>query len=114
MRPRLMLGLLSLALALHPHAPRSRALAASFDCGRASGCTENVICQTPQLSRLDSRMARLFDALQDAAGRRGARTLLDSQRAWLDNRDSCGCNANCLVSQYEARIRLFDDVLALE
>ena len=86
-------------------------LAASFNCGRATSCTEHVICQTPQLSRLDSRMTRLYDELQDMASRRGARRLLNSQRAWLDNRDSCGCNANCLVGMYESRIMLFNEVL---
>lgn len=89
----------------------SYSLAASFNCNRASTCTENVICETPQLSRLDSRMDRLYDELQDVASKKGARKLLNSQRVWLDNRDSCGCNANCLVSMYESRIELFNDVL---
>ncbi len=85
--------------------------AASFNCARASGCVETVICETPQLSRQDSRMARLYEELQTMANRRGARTLLDSQREWLDNNYTCGCNANCLVTQYESRIRLFEEVL---
>jgi uncharacterized protein len=89
----------------------TRAEAASFNCGRASDCTEAVICATPQLSSLDSRMSSLYGELQSFASRRGARRLLNSQRAWLDNRDSCGCNANCLVSSYTSRIRLFNEAL---
>ena len=88
--------------------------AASFNCAQASGCTEAVICETPQLSRLDSRMARLYGALQDSSSLGGATGLLGSQRAWLESRDSCGCNANCLVSKYESRIRLFEDALGSE
>lgn len=85
--------------------------AASFNCNKAVTCTENVICETPQLSSLDSRMDRLYNELQDSATRRGAKRLINSQRNWLDNRDSCGCNANCLVSMYDSRITLFNEVL---
>jgi uncharacterized protein len=85
--------------------------AASFNCARAAGCVEEVICATPQLSRLDSRMSRLYYNLQSWASRRGGHVLLNSQRAWLDNRDSCGCNANCLVGMYNSRIELFEEAL---
>lgn len=87
------------------------ALSASFNCNRASTCTEIVICATPQLSSLDSHMDQLYNDLQNNANNRGARRLLNSQRVWLDNRDSCGCNANCLVSMYESRIQVFSNVL---
>ena len=87
------------------------ALSASFNCNRATTCTENVICETPKLSTLDSRMDRLYSDLQGNANYRGVRRLLNSQRAWLDNRDSCGCNANCLVGMYESRIETFNNVL---
>lgn len=87
------------------------AYAASFNCDNASTCTEEVICQTPQLSDLDSQMSNLYFKLQDESSREGARRLLESQREWLDRRDSCSCNANCLVGHYRARIRLFREVL---
>lgn len=87
------------------------AFSASFNCNRSATCTENVICETPQLSSLDSRMDRLYSDLQSNVNFRGARRLLNSQRAWLDNRDSCGCNANCLVGMYESRIEIFNNVL---
>jgi len=85
--------------------------AAGFDCSQASGCVEEVICATPQLSRLDSRMSNLYNRLQALTNRRGGHRLLNSQRAWLDNRDGCGCNANCLVSMYDSRIELFEAAL---
>jgi len=100
------------ALALWGAGQAPPVFAASFNCARASGCTEVVICETPQLSRLDSRMARLYSDLQDSSSLRGAARLLGSQKVWLESRNSCGCNANCLVSKYESRIRLFEDALA--
>jgi uncharacterized protein len=36
------------------------AFSASFNCNRASTCTENMICETLQLFSLDSRMDRLY------------------------------------------------------
>lgn len=87
------------------------ALSASFNCNKASTCTENVICETPQLSSLDSRMDQLYYDMRADVNRRGARRILNSQRAWLDNRDACGCNANCLVGMYESRIQQFNNVL---
>lgn len=88
--------------------------AISFNCDHTSTCTEEVICQTPQLSRLDSIMADRYFQLQDQSTRGAARVLLDSRWEWLDSRDSCGCNANCLVQHYKARIRMFREVLGLD
>jgi uncharacterized protein len=76
-----------------------------------SNCTEAVICDTPQLARLDVRMADLYHTLKDNSSRRGARRLLRSQRQWLADRNSCGCNANCLISYYNGRISLFNNIL---
>jgi uncharacterized protein len=59
-------------------------------------------------------MAGFYTELQDVASRRGAGILLNSQRSWLDSRDSCGYDANCLVSRYESRIQLFKEVLDVE
>jgi uncharacterized protein len=92
----------------------SPAYAASFNCNNASTCTEEVICQTPELSQMDSEMSNLYFKLQDDSSRNGARHLLESQREWLESRDSCSCNANCLVGHYRGRIWLYRDVLDLE
>lgn len=78
---------------------------------RAMNCTETVICATPQLSQLDVEMSSLYHTLQSYSGRRDARRLLQSQRGWLRARNSCGCNANCLVGYYSRRIGLFRAIL---
>jgi uncharacterized protein len=87
------------------------ASAASFNCNHAKGCVENIICESPQLSDLDSEMASLYYTLKRKSNRRGARTLLKSQRRWLRTRNTCHCDANCLVGHYHDRIELFKDVL---
>lgn len=85
--------------------------AASFNCARAQGCVENVICDSPQLSDMDSEMASLYYTLQSQSSRRGARALLSSQRQWLRSRNTCHCDANCLVGHYSDRIGQFRAVL---
>ena len=79
----------------------------SFSCRRVYSCPERVICRTPDLARLDCAMAGLYLALQGAASRKGARELLESQRDWLADRDSCGCDVRCLYKAYQSRINAF-------
>lgn len=81
---------------------------ATFSCAEAKNCTEKVICSTPQLGELDRRMSRLYFRLRDEFSRREARQLLESQRDWLEDRNSCGCNANCLIERYKERIARFE------
>ncbi len=82
-----------------------------INCAYAAGCVEKMICDSPQLFNLDARMTRLYFHLQSLSSRHGAYELLSSQVAWLSERDTCGCNANCLVSMYESRINSFVEVL---
>ena len=81
--------------------------AASFNCNLAKGCVENVICQSPQLSKLDSEMAEIYYEIK-AEFSRNQRDLLkefvEDQKAWLRDRNACGCNANCLLREYRRRI----------
>lgn len=73
----------------------------SFDCDRASTGAEHMICASPQLARLDRRMARIY--------RYGQREQLLSdqtiaeQLIWLQLREICP-NEECLRVAYEERI----------
>lgn len=71
--------------------------AASFDCSRAATKTENLICQNPKLSALDSELSVIF---KDASKFEGVR---EGQVAWLKDRDRCQ-SADCLIDTYESRI----------
>ena len=81
--------------------------AASFDCqpylDRGS-CPESRICSDPGLSRLDDVMASLY---RDARNRLPASMVTgfrDYQREWLARRGNCGCNFNCLDTEYRTQI----------
>jgi uncharacterized protein YecT (DUF1311 family) len=68
------------------------ARAASFDCKRAKTEIEKEICALPELSALDSKIARLYGAaskaLKDANPGQVARFQKD-QLAWLSTRNDC-------------------------
>jgi uncharacterized protein len=84
------------------------ASAQSFDCAPYLAnrqAPETVICETPQLQSLDEAMASIYSDLMGRLSRRAAESLRGNQRNWLASRDSCGFNANCLVSRYNQRIR---------
>ena len=100
----LFLGLLMAAQASSP------ARAASFDCRRARTPDEIAICQTPQLSDLDSIMAMFYHGLRrytrrygNAMGLQGQ--LKDDARAFLNRRAACGANVPCLTEAYKERIQ---------
>jgi uncharacterized protein len=83
------------------------ASAASFDCrpyDRTGQCPEAVICETPKLSQLDSEMADQYFQLKDSLRRRKARALKREQKAWLEDRDDCGCDATCIEAEYQRRL----------
>lgn len=75
--------------------------AASFYCGGNLNYAEKAICDNPQLSRMDDRMASLYwRVVNNGNYRRGQA----AQVEWLRERDSCGANVDCLWSEYNSRI----------
>lgn len=73
-------------------------MAAGIDCKAASTDTERMICKSPQLSRRDGLMSKLYDAAtaRDATQR-------EKQREWLAGVRSCR-DAACLAERYDVRI----------
>lgn len=80
-------------------------LAQSWSCRAPANCTESIICDSPQIQRLDEDMSSLYFRVRDTMPGFMARSLLDDQRQWLKSRDFCGCDANCIVRSYHIRIR---------
>lgn len=76
----------------------------SFDCRKASTDTEFLICDSRNLSRLDSEMAELFYFVLDEARGRRARLIRRQQADWLAMRDSCGASRRCVRQAYNERI----------
>ena len=86
-----------------PPPPQPAYFKTSFDCARAAGNAEHLICSDRQLAALDLNMADLY--------RRGLMAVVDTnefageQKTWLaTQRDVCGDKA-CLVTAYDARLK---------
>lgn len=77
------------------------AAAASFDCTRATGRVERLVCADAGLSALDDELADAH-AMQPQGGKAAAR-LRATQRAWLRTRDACA-DAACVRGSIERRI----------
>lgn len=67
----------------------------SFDCGKADGAAEDLICSETALAALDRRMAERFKAALSAAEGldAGAKAAVDElrsvQRGWIKGRNEC-------------------------
>ena len=81
---------------------------ASFDCRKAGTATEKAICSDVALARLDRELSDTYTvalSFTDDAGKAGIR---DAQRRWIAERNACGGDVGCLVSAYEARIKVLE------
>lgn len=78
------------------------ATAASFDCAMAGSDVEHMICDDPELSRLDEALA---DAYRQAlAGSAEPDDLRAQQQRWLEHRRDTCRDRNCLTGSYQQRI----------
>lgn len=89
--------------------------AASFDCQRAKGEVENLVCSDPNLSRLDDVLARLYRSALKASWQAKAE-LVSSQRKWIAQRDLCAnrkenSRRECVEIAYRNRIKNLYPVL---
>lgn len=90
---------LILALLLMP----PLAHAASFDCTKATTRTELTVCGDPELSELDSRLGKAYEASLSRSA--DPERLRAAQRAWLrDVRDRCQ-GKPCLNAAYLKRLK---------
>lgn len=76
------------------------AQAASFDCAKARTKIEHIICDTPEISKLDEVLATHYRVEQAGTD---AGELKKKQREWLKERNGCA-DANCVKRAYEKRI----------
>ena len=81
------------------------AVAPSFNCARARLRAEKAICANPEVAALDNEMAALY--VQIRRGLRGSkrRALIERQKQWLKQRNSCRSDIACLIRHYQTRIR---------
>lgn len=88
--------------------------AASFSCKTAKKCPERTICAEDVISKQDDKLASLYVELRKCAHKisGNADHLRNTQRAWLKERNTCGCDAVCLHTAYEERIGELDETLS--
>jgi uncharacterized protein YecT (DUF1311 family) len=77
----------------------------SFDCARAGNATEDAICSSVALARLDRDVAGAYRGKQRYADDAEKTTTRDSQRAWLGTRNACGGDIACLTEAYDSRLK---------
>ncbi len=83
-----------------------------LNCRMASSAAERTICSDYGLGQSEARVATLYQMTTSlvAMGQRG--TIQDDQRAFLQQRDSCGSNAECIRSIYAARDKQLESVMS--
>lgn len=83
----------------------------SFDCTKASQRIEYLICDTPELSKLDRTLSAVYKSAMTAAGPNKDR-LQRQQRAWrTSTRDICADTA-CVATAVRERIALLRAIAA--
>jgi tetratricopeptide (TPR) repeat protein len=70
----------------------------SFDCGKATTPVEKLICNSPELSKLDVSLAETY---KEAVSK--DRSVRDDQRSWNGEKNKCS-DVECLKTAYEDRI----------
>jgi len=99
------------------------AVAASFDCQKASSAVEKAICASPELSGLDSALGAYYSQAMTKLAPEPRDELRKEQRTWLQSRNACAADpaklAGCLqplLSQWVVEIgkRVQPDTAALD
>jgi len=82
--------------------------AADFDCAQALSTPERIICESVELSKLDTRLGEAYRAAKSKASLDKAKRLATEQRQWLRSiRNRC-VDADCLLDAYKARLNELD------
>jgi uncharacterized protein YecT (DUF1311 family) len=77
------------------------AQAASFDCAKAGTKVEHLICDNPELSKLDEELNLAYKtALQDE---KQAVTIKQTQKNWIKERNGC-VDTGCVKRAYESQL----------
>ncbi len=78
--------------------------AQSFNCRYARSPDEVAICQNERLSGFDETMSQLFFRLRNEINGRERARLEADQADWLQSRNECGSDIDCIAQAYRRRI----------
>ena len=79
----------------------------SFDCSKAAGSIEQMICKDDALSTLDYKMAEVYSAASKKAVNEHPPVLRAEQRGWIKGRNDCWKSEDereCVEESYRRRI----------
>jgi uncharacterized protein len=79
------------------------ASAQSFNCNYAKTADEVLICQSPELARMDTVVSESYFSLRNSLDSRSAAWLKNQQAEWLQARMSCGRDYSCIYYTYARR-----------
>ena len=81
--------------------------ATSFDCTKATGAAEQLICQDEALAASDKTMSEVYMSVRSRVDAKARADLVSEQAAWVTERNQCVEEADakaCLSQQYQLRI----------
>lgn len=90
-----------------------KGVAPAFDCGRAEGAVEELLCRDDDLAKLDREMAGVYwsgiatAAMSGANAKEAKNTLKAMQRGWIKGRNDCWKEQDipaCVRASYEWRL----------
>ena len=85
--------------------------AASFNCAHAILAAEEAICGNDNLSHLDEQTAGMyFLIVGSGAPKATVSQVKASQRKFIEQRNACGANIDCLVDAYTSQIMFLKNV----
>ena len=87
------------------------ALALPIDCSKATTTNERALCADPFLLQTDARLDTLYDVSLRFLAPADRSGLIESQRAWIRQRESCGTDKNCMRAAYAKRASVFEAIL---
>lgn len=76
----------------------------SYNCNAIETVAEHTVCTNAELARLDRRLAAVYFEVRRQLSRSMRRELRESQRGFLEQRNSCGADYDCLREIYEIRL----------
>lgn len=77
----------------------------SYDCKVHYKDAEVTICNNPELSMLDNELNRVYMQASKGQSSRQRQALVSAQRQWLEVRNNCTTDVQCLAMQYRTRIK---------
>ncbi len=85
--------------------------AASFDCAHATLPAEKAICADKNLSHLDEQTAGMyFTIIGSGAPQATVTQVKTSQKSFVQTRNACGADVNCLVDAYTSQMMYLKNI----